>query len=55
MLTSLVGVMYNIKDFQVTVDLSDEGGEGGGEGVAGEEEEEEVEAGGEAEEASGCC
>ncbi len=40
--------MYNIKDFQVTVDLSDEAGGGG---VAGEEEVKT----GEAEEASGCC
>src|ERR687893_1625761 len=50
MLTSLIRVMYNTKRFQGTVDLSDEAG---GEGVAGEEEG--VEAGGEAEEASGCC
>ncbi len=44
--------MYNIKDFQAPVVLSDEAG---GEGVAGEEEVVVVETAGEADEASGCC
>ena len=42
-------ISITLKDFQGTVDLSDEAG---GEGVAGEEE---VDTGGEVDEASGCC